>query len=61
RAYIKEHAQELDDKVIDAHINLYVNDFSLDLGGEGIAAVETLLARAEKRGLIPKSGKPLFL
>jgi 1,4-dihydroxy-6-naphthoate synthase len=61
RTYIKDHAQELDDKVIDAHINLYVNDFSLDLGKEGVTAVETLLARAEARGLIPKSGKPLFL
>ncbi len=60
RAYIKSHAQELNDEVIDAHINLYVNDFSLDLGEEGIAAVETLLARAEDRGLIPKSGEPLF-
>ena len=60
RAYIKSHAQELDDKVIDAHINLYVNDFSLDLGTEGITAIETLLARAEARGLIPKSDKPLF-
>lgn len=60
RAYIKNHAQELDDKVIDAHINLYVNDFSLDLGTEGITAIETLLARAEARGLIPKSEKPLF-
>jgi 1,4-dihydroxy-6-naphthoate synthase len=61
RAYIKDHAQELDDKVIDAHINLYVNDFSLDLGEEGINAVETLLARAEARGLIPKSKEPLFI
>jgi len=61
RAYIKSHAQELDDQVIDAHINLYVNDFSLDLGAEGITAVETLLARAEARGLIPKSREPLFL
>ena len=61
RAYIKSHAQELDDKVIDAHINLYVNDFSLDLGEEGISAVETLLQRAELRGLIPKSNEPLFL
>jgi len=60
RTYIKDHAQELNDEVIDAHINLYVNDFSLDLGEEGIAAVETLLTRAEARGLIPKSGKPLF-
>lgn len=61
RAYIKDHAQELDDEVIDAHIDLYVNDFSLDLGEEGIRAVETLLARAEERGLIPKSRAPLFL
>jgi 1,4-dihydroxy-6-naphthoate synthase len=61
RAYIKSHAQELDDKVIDAHINLYVNDFSLDLGGQGITAVETLLSRAEARDLIPKSKEPLFL
>ncbi len=61
RAYIKSHAQELDDQVIEAHINLYVNDFSLDLGAEGITAVETLLARAEARGLIPKSREALFL
>ena len=61
RSYIKEHAQELENEVIDAHINLYVNDFSLNLGDEGIRAVETLLSRAESRGLIPKSDKPLFL
>jgi 1,4-dihydroxy-6-naphthoate synthase len=59
--YIKHHAQELDDEVIDSHIELYVNDFSLGLGDEGIAAVEALLGRAEQRGLIPKSNEPLFL
>jgi 1,4-dihydroxy-6-naphthoate synthase len=61
RGYIRDHAQELDDQVIDAHIRMYVNDFSLDLGEEGIAAVETLMARAEARGLIPKSTEPLVL
>ncbi|MGK2905029.1 MAG: menaquinone biosynthesis family protein [Desulfuromonadales bacterium] len=61
RAYIKDHAQELDDQVIDAHINLYVNNFSLELGDDGVAAVRTLLARAEQRGLIPKSKEPLFI
>jgi len=61
RAYIRAHAQELDDAVIDAHIALYVNDFSLDLGDEGIRAVETLLARAETRGLIPPCDLPLFV
>lgn len=42
RAYIKEHAQELDDEVIDKHISLFVNNFSLTLGDEGRRAVEEL-------------------
>jgi 1,4-dihydroxy-6-naphthoate synthase len=61
RAYIKAHARELDDSVIAAHIGLYVNDFSLDLGDDGTRAVEALLARAEARGLIPPCDLPLFL
>lgn len=61
RGYIKAHAQELDDQVIDQHIGLYVNDFSLDLGEAGIAAVTGLLQRAETRGLIPPCDAPLFV
>jgi len=61
RTYIRAHAQELDDAVIDAHIALYVNDFSLDLGDEGLRAVTTLLARAEACGLIPSCTLPLFV
>ena len=61
RAYIRSHAQELDETAIAAHIDLYVNDFSLDLGDEGVRAVKTLLTRAEARGLIPKNEEPLFL
>lgn len=60
RDYIRAHAQELADEVIDAHIALYVNDFSADLGSEGLAAVTTLLARAEARGLIPPCNLPLL-
>ncbi|NJC88998.1 MAG: 1,4-dihydroxy-6-naphthoate synthase [Desulfuromonas sp.] len=60
RAYIRAHAQELDDAVTSAHINLYVNDFSLDLGNEGVHAVNTLLGRAQARGLIPECDLPLF-
>lgn len=43
REFIKEHAQELDDDVIDSHIALFVNDYSLSLGDEGRRAVEALL------------------
>jgi 1,4-dihydroxy-6-naphthoate synthase len=61
RSYIRQHAQELEDAVIDNHIELYVNDFSLNLGAEGEQAVSELLGRAEARGLIPACTLPLFL
>lgn len=58
--YIGEHAQEMSPEVCAAHIGLYVNDFSADLGEEGIRAITCLLQRAEGAGLIPASGTPLF-
>jgi 1,4-dihydroxy-6-naphthoate synthase len=42
RDFIKQHAQELEDDVIDKHIALFVNDFSLSLGDEGRRAVREL-------------------
>lgn len=42
RDYVKQHAQELEDRVIDSHIALFVNDFSLSLGDEGRRAVAAL-------------------
>ena len=42
RDFIKAHAQELEDDVIDKHIALFVNDFSLSLGNEGKRAIEEL-------------------
>jgi len=60
RDYIRAHAQELNDSVIDQHIGLYVNDFSRDLGAEGEKAVRVLLERAEQAGLIPPCDLPLF-
>ena len=50
RPYIKQFAQELDDEVIAGHIGLYVNDFSLELGDEGRAAVQELLRRGQQVG-----------
>ncbi len=60
RGYIKEHAQELDDEVIDQHIGLYVNDYTLDIG-DGVAAVEELLKRAEELHLVTISEKQIFI
>lgn len=59
RDYIRQHAQELDDSVIDRHIGLYVNRFSVDLGQEGLAAIAELFRRAERAGIIPASHLPL--
>ncbi len=58
--YCKEHSQEMDEKVMKDHIGLYVNDFSLDLGDEGLAAVRRLLEEAERRGVFPRSDKGLL-
>jgi 1,4-dihydroxy-6-naphthoate synthase len=41
--YVKRHAQEMDEAVMRQHIDLYVNDFSVDAGAAGQRAVETLL------------------
>ena len=42
RDYVKAHAQEMEDDVIDRHIALFVNDFSLSLSEEGRRAVSEL-------------------
>ncbi|TVY08693.1 1,4-dihydroxy-6-naphthoate synthase [Paenibacillus cremeus] len=54
KEYVQCHAQEMDPKVTQAHIDLYVNQFTADLGESGYAAVETLLRRAAQEGLIPE-------
>lgn len=60
KTYIRRHAQELDDRVIDQHIGLYVNQYSLDIGDEGLHAVEELFRRAAEQGIISESSRPLF-
>ncbi|WP_239618599.1 1,4-dihydroxy-6-naphthoate synthase [Cohnella mopanensis] len=54
RGYVLEHAQEMDPSVAQSHIDLYVNDFTADLGDDGFAAVTTLLQRAMDEDLVPK-------
>ncbi|MEM6346463.1 MAG: 1,4-dihydroxy-6-naphthoate synthase [Bacteroidota bacterium] len=49
--YVKQHAQEMDPAVMKAHIDLYVNEYSLALGERGHAAVEKLLSVGEGMGL----------
>ena len=60
-AYVREHAFEMDDDVMRKHIALYVNDYSEDVGDEGIAAVEDFFARAAAANLIPAGAHPEFI
>ena len=41
--YVKKHSQEMSEEVMKKHIDLYVNNYSIDLGSTGQAAVEKLL------------------
>ncbi len=60
-SYCRQHSQEMDEQVMKNHIDLYVNDFSIDLGDEGLAAVNKLLAEAESHGLFPRCEKALLI
>ncbi|WP_134684846.1 1,4-dihydroxy-6-naphthoate synthase [Brevibacillus migulae] len=53
KEYVMAHAQEMDPEVAKAHIELYVNEFTANLGEDGYAAIEALLGRAAKEGLVP--------
>ncbi|MBE1444695.1 1,4-dihydroxy-6-naphthoate synthase [Paenibacillus sp. OAS669] len=54
KEYILSHAQEMDPDVAQAHINLYVNEFTANLGEDGYGAVYALLSRAAQEGLVPE-------
>ena len=40
--FVRYHAQEMDRNIINEHINLYVNNYSISLGQEGREAVQLL-------------------
>jgi 1,4-dihydroxy-6-naphthoate synthase len=59
--YVREHAQEMSDEVMYQHIDLYVNEYSVDLGAEGRRAVEVLFDRARGAGIVPDVRSDVFL
>jgi 1,4-dihydroxy-6-naphthoate synthase len=59
--YVRAHAQEMSEDVMYKHIDLYVNEYSVDLGKEGRSAVELLFQKAAATGIIPSANSPLFL
>lgn len=59
--YIRKHASAMDEQTIYKHINLYVNDYSIDLGKKGKLAIKTLYEKAQELHLIPEIEKQIFL
>ena len=55
---MRQHSQEMSDDVCDRHIALYVNDCTVDLGANGRAAIDTMLARGRALGLLPAGRSP---
>jgi 1,4-dihydroxy-6-naphthoate synthase len=59
--FVSRHAQEMDRNVMNNHIKLFVNSFTLDLGPEGRAAILKLLGLAAERKVIPVLPEKIFL
>lgn len=60
-AFMKQYAQEMNEEIMQKHIDLYVNDFSLELGREGRNAIKILYQEAEKIKEFPKVGDDIFV
>jgi 1,4-dihydroxy-6-naphthoate synthase len=59
--YVRAHAQEMREDVMYRHIDLYVNEYSVDLGAAGRRAVELLFDKAAATRIIPRATTGLFL
>lgn len=60
-AYIRDHAQEMDEHVIKEHISIFVTDYSMDVGKEGEEAVSRLLREAAQMDSIKLPDGPFFI
>ncbi|MCO4293083.1 1,4-dihydroxy-6-naphthoate synthase [Solitalea sp. MAHUQ-68] len=60
-AFVKAHAQEMDEEVMYKHITTYVNKFSIDLGTDGRKAIQTMFAIAAEKGIIDSPKQNLFV
>jgi 1,4-dihydroxy-6-naphthoate synthase len=56
-----QYARGLDASRADAFVGMYVNDWTLDYGDRGRAAVQRLLDEGFKAGIIPHAVSPEFV
>jgi 1,4-dihydroxy-6-naphthoate synthase len=56
---MRRYAQEFDDDVLMQHVDLYVNDWTVDLGDTGRRALQELSRRAQSIGLTSTHARPV--
>lgn len=61
KAFVLQHAQEMKMEVVNAHIALYVNRLSLDLGIDGRRGVDLMFQQLPSIGISPQITQPLFV
>ncbi len=59
--FVRAHAQAMEDAVMQAHIDLYVSQYTLDLGETGRAAVRQMFRLGRELGAIPAYREDFFL
>ena len=59
--FIQQYAQEMSPTVMKKHIDLYVNDFTRDIGDDGKHSVELLFRKATEMNIFAPINKPLFI
>ena len=59
--FIRSHAQEMSEEVMYKHIELYVNQYSVDLGAEGKKAIRILFDKALENNIIPEVKENIFI
>jgi 1,4-dihydroxy-6-naphthoate synthase len=59
--FVTTNAKEMDRNVMNNHIKLFVNKFTLNLGDEGKRAVNELFRIANEKGVIPTLNDQIFL
>ncbi len=60
-AFMKQYAQEMQEDIMKQHTDLYVNNFTFDLGQDGQKSIEMLYTKAFDLGLIPSLPQDVFV
>lgn len=59
--FVAGNAKEMDSTVMNNHIKLFVNEYTLSLGNKGREAINSLFRIAAEKGVIPSLPERIFL